>query len=92
MAYELSPQTEQYLAGVVAGGLYPSKEAALEAAVEALRDKSGPPPSVPEVHLELVEEAIASVQAGRLRELTAADWSRLRQHAHDVSARGAGGR
>ncbi|HEX7378527.1 MAG TPA: hypothetical protein VF278_15515 [Pirellulales bacterium] len=24
MAYELSPQTEQYLASIVAGGLYPS--------------------------------------------------------------------
>jgi hypothetical protein len=35
----LSPQSEQYLASVVAGGLFPSKEAALEAAVAALREK-----------------------------------------------------
>jgi hypothetical protein len=37
MADQLSNQSEQYLADVVAGGLYPSKEAALEAAVTALR-------------------------------------------------------
>jgi len=36
---ELSPQTEQCLASVVASGLFPSAEAALEAAIEALREK-----------------------------------------------------
>jgi Arc/MetJ-type ribon-helix-helix transcriptional regulator len=37
---ELSPQTEQCLASVVASGLFPSAEAALEAAIEALREKT----------------------------------------------------
>jgi hypothetical protein len=42
MAYELSPQSEQYIASVVSGGLFSSKEAALEAAVAALREKTRP--------------------------------------------------
>jgi hypothetical protein len=81
MAIELSPQTELYLASVVAGGLFPSKEAALEAAVEALRAKTEQIPFVPAEHMELVEQGIASARAGRSRELTDADWERLRQHA-----------
>jgi hypothetical protein len=40
MSRELSPQSEQYLANAVASGLFPSTEAALEAAVEALREKT----------------------------------------------------
>ena len=87
MAYELSPQTEQYLDSIVAGGQYSSKEAALEAAVAALREKNGPLPAVPDDHMELVEEAVASAQHGKLREFTASDWSRFRQRAHDVAAR-----
>jgi hypothetical protein len=52
----------------------------------ALREKSEPSPTVPAEHLVLVEEAIASAQDRRLREFTAADWSRLRKHAHDTAA------
>lgn len=85
MAYQLSPQSEQFLASVVAGGQFVSKEAALEAAVAALREKNGPPP-VPQEHVELVEEAIVAAQAGRLRELTATDWSRLREFAQQAAA------
>ena len=91
MAYELSPQTEQYLTSIVAGGMYPSKEAALEAAVAALRERREPSRTVPDEHMELVEEAVASAEDGRLRELTADDWSQLRQLARDVAARGASG-
>ena len=40
MSLELSPQVEQYLASVVADGLFPSERAALEAAVAALREKT----------------------------------------------------
>jgi len=83
MAIELSPQTEQYLASVVAGGLFPSKEAALEAAVEALRATTDQIPLVPAEHMGLVEQGIASARAGRSRELTDADWDRLRQRAHN---------
>ena len=42
MASELSPQSEQFIASVVAGGLFSSREAVLEAAVTALREKTGP--------------------------------------------------
>lgn len=91
MAYELSPQTEQYLTSVVAGGQFASKEAALEAAVAALREKSEYLPAVPDEQMELVEEAIASAQEDRLRELTDGDWSRLRRLAQDVAARSAAG-
>jgi hypothetical protein len=87
MAIELSPQTEQFLASVVAGGLFPSKEAALEAAVEALRAKTEHIPSVPAEHMELVEQGIASARAGRSRELTDADWERLQQRAREVASR-----
>ena len=87
MATELSPQTEQYLASIVAGGLFPSKAAALEAAVEALRAKYEPNPSVPPEHMELVEQGMASVQSGRYRELTDADWASLCQRAHQAVSR-----
>lgn len=81
MVRELSPDTEQYLASVVAGGLFPSKEAALEAAVGALRAQYEQTPPVPPEHMDLVEQGIVSVRAGRFRELTDADWELLRQRA-----------
>jgi Arc/MetJ-type ribon-helix-helix transcriptional regulator len=86
MSIELSPQIEQYLASVVAGGMFPSQEAALEAAITALREKTGQPPFVPAEHLELVEQGMASVRAGRTRELSDADWEQLAQHARDVAS------
>ena len=76
MTYQLSPQSEQFLASVVAGGQYASKEAALEAAIAALREKSELSRQVPEEHRELVEEAIVSAHDGRLREMSPEDWSR----------------
>ncbi len=91
MSYDLSPQTEQFLAHVVAGGLFPSKEAAIEAAVAALREKSEATCDVPEEHLEQIEQAIVSADAGRLRPFEASDWERLRQIARDVANRNARG-
>jgi hypothetical protein len=88
MDKELSPQTEQYLASVVAGGLFPSKEAAIEAAVAALREKTEPIQFVPDEHMEAVEQALESALAGKGTPMTAADWDELRKHAHDVAARG----
>ena len=44
-------------------------------------------PSVPAEHMELVEQGIASIEAGRCRELADADWEALRQRAHDVASR-----
>lgn len=85
MPYVLSPQTEQFIASMVAGGVYPSKEAAIEAAVEALREKRETASAVPGEHVELVEQAIISADSGRLRPLATEDWSRLRQIAHDAA-------
>jgi hypothetical protein len=84
MAYELSPQTEQYLASIVAGGLFPSKEAALEAAVESLRNSTNLVPMVPAEHMAAVEEGLASFQADGAKELTDADWELLREHVRET--------
>ncbi len=80
MANELSSQSEQYLAQVVASGMFPSKEAALDAAVVALREKNEPIPLVPAEHMALVEEALESSAAGHSRPMTDEDWSKL----HDL--------
>lgn len=90
MQYQLSPQAEQFLASIVAAGQFASKDAALEAAVAALREKSEVS-AVPEEHVEFVEAAIVSVQEGRVREFTPGDWLRLRQFASDVAAQGNSG-
>jgi vacuolar-type H+-ATPase subunit E/Vma4 len=86
MSIELSPQVEQYLASVVAGGLFPSEEAALEAAIAALREKIEPIASVPNEHLELIEQGLASLRAGRCRVFTEADWDNLRRLARDTAS------
>jgi len=86
MDHELSPQNEQYLERVVAGGLFPSKEAALDAAVAALREKTDEVPFVPDEHMEAVEQGIDEADAGLSQPMTDDDWSRLRQRAHDVAA------
>jgi hypothetical protein len=85
MVRELSPQTEQYLASVVAGGLFPSKEAALEAAIAALREKTEPIPFVPDEHMDRVEQAIESASAGRTKPMTPEYWESLRQIVCDAA-------
>lgn len=87
MERHLSPQTEQFLANAVASGMFPSKEAAIEAAVESLREKVETIPMVPDEHMASVEEAIASFNAGDFSPMTATDWAELRQRVHDVAAR-----
>jgi Arc/MetJ-type ribon-helix-helix transcriptional regulator len=86
MASDLSPQTERYLDQLVAGGVFPSKQAALEAAVQALRAKNETLPLIPAEHLELIEQGMASARAGRTRALGDADWQRLRQFAQDAAS------
>jgi hypothetical protein len=88
MSNGLSPQSEQYLAHVVASGMFPSKEAALEAAVVALREKneSEEVPMIPEEHMALVEEAIASLEAGEGRPIAEEDWQRWHALARKVAA------
>ena len=83
MASQLPPQIEQYLDSVVAGGLFPSKEAALEAAIAALREKTEPIPFVPDEHMARVEQAIESANAGKTRPLTPEYWGSLRQAIRD---------
>ena len=86
MANGLSPQSEQYLAHIVATGMFPSKEAALDAAVVALREKNDEIPLIPEEHMALVEEALASSEAGESRPMTKEDWDQLREFARRVAA------
>jgi hypothetical protein len=86
MQHELSPQSEQYLEKIVSGGLFPTKEAALEAAVEALRQKNEEIPFVPDEEMEEVERAIEEANAGLATPMTQEDWAKLRQLAHDVAS------
>jgi hypothetical protein len=86
MVRDPSPDSEQYLASVVAGGLFPSEQAALEAAVAALREKTEAIPLVPDEHMDRLERAIESANAGRCRELSDADWEKLRQRARYAAA------
>ncbi len=88
MNVELSPQSEQYLESVVAGGIYPSKEAALEAAVAALRERDKQIPLVPEEHMALVEAAIESANAGHVREMTDEYWNDLRRRILESAGSG----
>lgn len=86
MNHELSPQYEQYLDNMVAGGLYPSKEAALEAAIEALREKTQEITFVSDEHMAGVERGIESANAGRLKLVTPEFWEGLRQVVRDSAA------
>jgi len=88
MDHSLSPQTEEFLANMVANGVFPSRAAAIEAAVSALREKAAAIPAVPAEHLARVEQAIESANAGLTTPMTADDWAGLRQRARDVAARG----
>lgn len=64
MSFDLSPQNSQYLAKVVADGLFPSVDAAIDAAVDALRRQNERLPMVPDEHMDAVEEALADLEAG----------------------------
>ena len=70
----------------MAGGLYPSKEAALDAAVAALREKTDAIEFVCGEHMAAVEEGIAEADAGLCQPMTKDDWSELKRLAHDVAA------
>jgi hypothetical protein len=85
MATMLPPKIEEYLASVVACGMFPSQEAALEAAIDALREKTEPIPFVPDEHMEHVEQAIESASAGQTRPMTPEYWDGLRQIVRDAA-------
>ena len=81
----LSPDNKQFLDEIVAGGWFPSYEAALDAAVEALREKSEHIPTVPEEHAALVDEGLADLEAGRFEIVDEKFWGRMHKHAEDVA-------
>jgi Arc/MetJ-type ribon-helix-helix transcriptional regulator len=87
MASELSPQNEKFIAQALAAGAFPSKQAALDAAVTAMRENFETAPWVPAEHMALVEAAIASSHAGESREMIAADWEKLRERVRDAALR-----
>jgi Arc/MetJ-type ribon-helix-helix transcriptional regulator len=91
MDQQLSPQNEEYLERIVAGGIFPSKAAAIDAAVTALREKSGEIPFVPDEHMDAVEHGIAQADAGLCEPMTAEDWASLRQYARDCAGKTQGG-
>jgi hypothetical protein len=85
MSTGLSPQIEQKIAAAVASGLFPSREALIEAGVAQLLDEHIP--LVPAEHMARVEEAIESSHAGLSRPMTDEDWQRLRDRACAVAAK-----
>jgi hypothetical protein len=76
---------------MVSAGFYPSKEAALEAAIEALRERSELIPFVPDEHMEQVEKAIESANAGRLTLVTPEFWEGLRQMVREIASKNPAG-
>lgn len=86
MSFGLSPQNEHFLEQAVARGYFPSKEAALDAAVTALRRHQDEVPEVPEEHARSVDEGLDDLATGGSHEMTPADWRRLREFARDVAS------
>ena len=84
MSGGLSPHIEQKIADAVAGGLYPSREALIEAGVEHLLEEQVP--LVPEEHMALVEAAIESSRAGHSAEMTRQDWDELHRMVSGIAA------
>lgn len=65
MSSDLSPQNEQFIEHAVASGIFPSRQAALDAAVETLRTNRDVPQPIPAEHLPLVEEGLEALNEGR---------------------------
>ncbi|MBA4019827.1 MAG: hypothetical protein C0483_21895 [Pirellula sp.] len=64
MAEQFSPGVEAFISDALAHGVFPSRDALLEQAVEALRREQDLP-EVPHVHSEAVEHGLESLNAGR---------------------------
>jgi hypothetical protein len=84
MSSGLSPHVEHKIAEALASGLYPSREALLEAGVEQLLNEQLP--LVPEEHEVLVAAAIESSGAGRSAKMSRREWDDLHQLVRDVAA------
>ncbi len=70
MPESLHPYSEQYLQDLVDRGVFPTRAAALEAAVESLRVERQEIPLVPPEHMAAVEEGIRDAEAGQVE-----DWN-----------------
>jgi hypothetical protein len=64
MASDLSPKYEAFISEQLSTGVYPTRERLLEAALDSLIDETAKP--VPDEHIPLLEEAEASIAAGRV--------------------------
>ncbi|HEY2881102.1 MAG TPA: hypothetical protein VGJ15_01685 [Pirellulales bacterium] len=84
MSSDLSAHIEQKIAHAVAVGLYPTREALIEAGVEHLLSEQIP--AVPQEHMPLVEAACESSLAGHSAEMTAAEWDGLHQMVTEIAA------
>ena len=84
MSSGFSPHIEQKIAEALAGGLYPSREALIEAGVEHLLDERMA--MVPEEHMALVETALESSAAGRSTSMTRQEWEELHRMVDDVAS------
>jgi Arc/MetJ-type ribon-helix-helix transcriptional regulator len=83
MSNALSPHIERKIAEAVAGGLYPSREALIEAGVEHLLDEQIVP--MPDEHVALVEAAIESSRSGHSAQMTRQEWDELHRMVDDIA-------
>lgn len=74
---QLSPQNEQFINQVVADGFFPNQDAALDAAIAALREKTAQIPFLEEEYVEAAKEGLRESQAGLSRIMTEEDRRRL---------------
>lgn len=72
MASELSPQTEQFIQQAVASGLYPSREAMIDKAIEILHKAEARQALIHDVN-----QGIAEFAAGLGAEMTREDWDEI---------------
>ena len=87
MAGELSPQTEAFIRDAVSLGIFPTREALLEKAVEQLRHDVTEIPLVDPEHMAGVEEALRSIEAGKGTELTEEEWDAIEQEGIALARR-----
>lgn len=87
MDFAISPDNQRYLDDLVRVGAFPSRDAALNAAISALRETSEPESLVPPEHEAALEEAMAESEAGLSSPMTDDDWAELRRIASEAAAK-----
>lgn len=87
MSTELSPHVEHLIGQAVAGGLYPTREALLEAAAERLLEDN--PKPVPDEHLAAVEKGLDQLDAGLGKEWDPDDFMRRFMERYEARRRSA---